>query len=40
MKKSEETSSKSKAFNLRHLGGQQLPKEDISELREFAIAGS
>jgi hypothetical protein len=25
-------------FDLRHLGGQQLSKEDISELKEFAIS--
>jgi hypothetical protein len=28
-----------KTFDLWHLGGQQLSKEDISELREFTIAG-
>jgi hypothetical protein len=38
MKNNEETSSESKAFDLRHLGGQHLSEEDISELREFAIA--
>ena len=38
MKEIEETSSESKAFDLRHLGGQHLSEEDISELREFAIA--
>jgi hypothetical protein len=26
-------------LDLRHLGGQELSKEDISELKEFAIAG-
>jgi hypothetical protein len=31
-KRIEETSSKDKNFNLRHLGGQQLSEEDISEL--------
>jgi hypothetical protein len=25
-------------FDLRHLGGQQLSKKDISELKEFAIS--
>lgn len=39
MKNIEETSSENKIFDLRHLGGQQLFEEDISELREFAIAG-
>jgi hypothetical protein len=37
-KKIEETSSESMNFDLRHLGGQQLSKEDISELKEFAIS--
>jgi hypothetical protein len=37
-KKTEETSSESMNFNLRHLGGQQLSEEDISELKEFAIS--
>jgi hypothetical protein len=37
-KKIEETSSESVNFNLRHLGGQQLSKEDISELNEFVIS--
>jgi hypothetical protein len=39
MKNIEEASSESKTFDLRHLGGQQLSKEDISKLREFTIAG-
>jgi hypothetical protein len=39
MKNTKEASSESKSFDLRHLGGQQLSKEDISELREFAISG-
>jgi hypothetical protein len=39
MKNIEEASSKSKSFELRHLGDQQLSEEDISELREFAISG-
>jgi hypothetical protein len=39
MKELEETSSERKDFDLQHMGGQQLSKEDISELREFAIAG-
>jgi hypothetical protein len=37
-KKIEETSSESMNFDLRHLGDQQLSKEDISELKEFAIS--
>jgi hypothetical protein len=28
-----------KSFDLRHLGGQQVSEEDISELREFDISG-
>jgi hypothetical protein len=39
MKNTKEASLESKTFDLRHLGGQQLSEEDISELREFAIAG-
>lgn len=39
MKNTEEASSESKIFDFWHLGGQQLSKEDISELREFAISG-
>jgi hypothetical protein len=39
MKEIEETSSKSKYLDLRHLGGQQLSEEDISELKEFVIVG-
>jgi hypothetical protein len=39
LKNIEEASSESKTFDLRHLGGQQLFEEDISELREFTIAG-
>jgi hypothetical protein len=34
----EETSSENMNFDLRHLGGQQLSEEDISELKEFAIS--
>jgi hypothetical protein len=34
----EETSSEDKNFDLRHLGGQQLSEEDISELKEFAVS--
>jgi hypothetical protein len=34
-KKTEETSSEEKNFNLRHLGGEQLFEEDISELKRF-----
>jgi hypothetical protein len=37
-KRIEETSSKDKNFDLRHMGGQQLSEEDISELKEFAIS--
>jgi hypothetical protein len=37
-KKIEETSSEDMNFDLRHLGGQQLSEEDISELKEFAIS--
>jgi hypothetical protein len=37
MKNTEETSSESKTFDLRHLGGQELTEEDISELKEFSI---
>jgi hypothetical protein len=33
MKEIEETSSESKDLDLRHLGGQQLSEEDISELK-------
>jgi hypothetical protein len=39
MKNVEEASSERGTFDLRHLGGQQLSEEDMSELREFAIAG-
>jgi hypothetical protein len=39
MKKIERTSMEEKTFDLRHLGGQELSEEDISELKEFAIAG-
>jgi hypothetical protein len=38
-KRTEEASSEDKSFDLRNLGGQQLSKEDISELKEFAISG-
>jgi hypothetical protein len=37
-KKIVETSSEGANFDLRHLGNQQLSKEDISELKEFAIS--
>jgi hypothetical protein len=37
-KRIEETSSENMNFDLRHLGDQQLPEEDISELKEFAIS--
>jgi hypothetical protein len=39
MKNIGENSSEIKIFNLRHLGGQELTEEDISELKKFAIAG-
>jgi hypothetical protein len=35
----EEASSKNKSFDLWHLGGQQLSKEDTLELREFVVSG-
>jgi hypothetical protein len=38
-KKTEEASSENRSFDLRHLGGQQLSEEDISELKEFAVSG-
>jgi hypothetical protein len=37
-KRIEETSSEDKNFELRHLGGQQVSEEDISELKDFAIS--
>jgi hypothetical protein len=37
-KRAEEASSKDRSFHLQHLGGQQFSKEDISELKEFAIS--
>jgi hypothetical protein len=37
-KKIEETSLECMNFDLQHLGGQQLSKEDISELKKFAIS--
>jgi hypothetical protein len=37
-KKIDETSSEGANFDLRYLGGQQLSKEDKSELKEFAIS--
>jgi hypothetical protein len=39
MKELEGFSSEDRELDLRHLGGQELSKEDISELKEFAIAG-
>jgi hypothetical protein len=36
-KKAKEISSKEADFDLRHLGGQQLYKEDMAELKDFAI---
>jgi hypothetical protein len=39
MKELEAASSEDKELDLRHLGGQELSEEDISELKEFAIAG-
>jgi hypothetical protein len=40
MKELELVSLEYKELDLRHLGGQELSEEDISELKEFAIAGS
>jgi hypothetical protein len=37
-KRIEDASSGDKDFDLRHLGGQELSKEDKSELKEFAIS--
>ena len=37
-KRIEDASSEDKDFDLRHLGGQELPEEDKSELKEFAIS--
>jgi hypothetical protein len=37
-KRIEDASSEDKDFDLRHLGGQLLSKEDKSELKEFAIS--
>jgi hypothetical protein len=39
MKELEGVSSENKELDLQHLGGQELFEEDISELKEFAIAG-
>jgi hypothetical protein len=39
MKELEAASSEDKELDLRHLGGQELSEEDISELKAFAIAG-
>jgi hypothetical protein len=39
MKVLEKTSSKDMELDLWHLGGQELFKEDIFELKEFAIVG-
>jgi hypothetical protein len=39
MKELEENSSEDKELDLRHLGGQNFSEEDISELKEFPIAG-
>jgi hypothetical protein len=38
-KRIKEAFSKDKSFDLRDLGGQQLSKDDISELKEFAMSG-
>ena len=35
--KAKEISSEEADFDLRHLGGQQLSKEDMTELKDFAI---
>lgn len=37
-KRTDETSSKDKNFDLRHLSGQQLSEEDILELKEFVVS--
>jgi hypothetical protein len=37
-KKAEEISLEEADFDLRHLGGQQLSEEDMTELKEFAIS--
>jgi hypothetical protein len=37
-KKTEELSLENKSFDLRHLGGKHLSKEDISELKEFVVS--
>jgi hypothetical protein len=37
-KRIEDASSEDKDFDLHHLGGQELPEEDKSELKEFAIS--
>jgi hypothetical protein len=39
MKELEGVSSENKELDLRHLGGQELSEEDISDLKEFAVAG-
>jgi hypothetical protein len=39
MKELEGASSEDIELDLRHLGGQELSEEDISELKEFTIAG-
>jgi hypothetical protein len=39
MKELEGASSEDIELDLQHLGGQELFEEDISELKEFAIAG-
>jgi hypothetical protein len=39
MKKLKEASLEDTELDLRHLGGQELSNEDISELKEFALAG-
>jgi hypothetical protein len=39
IKELERTSSEDMELNLRHLGSQELSEEDISKLKEFAIAG-
>jgi hypothetical protein len=39
MKEFKKASSEDTELDLRHLGGQELSDEDISELKEFALAG-
>jgi hypothetical protein len=38
-KKTEEASLENRSFDLRHLGGQRLSEEDISEFKLFVVSG-